>query len=67
MINEKEVTYTFSIVPNDSFTADAILKLTLPDQVHAKALTLKSEKIMDDNAILDFEFGKYVYVTKGFP
>lgn len=67
MINEREVTYTFSIVPNDSFTADAILKMTLPDQVQAKKLTLTSAKNMDVNALLDFEFGKYIYITRGFP
>ena len=42
MINERDVTYTFSIVPNDSFTKDAVLKLTLPDQVQAKSITLTS-------------------------
>lgn len=42
MINERDVTYTFSIVPNDSFTKNAILKLTLPDQVTAKSIKLTS-------------------------
>lgn len=33
MINEREVTYTFEVVPDDSFTSAAIMKLTIPDQI----------------------------------
>jgi hypothetical protein len=31
MINELDTTYTFKIIPDDSFSNQAILKLTLPD------------------------------------
>ncbi len=67
MINQKDVTYTFSFEANDSFNSDAILKLTLPDQVQSDSITLTSAKTMSESASFDFQFGKYIYVTNGFP
>ena len=67
MINEKDVTYTFEIMPDDSFTSEAIMRLTIPDQISADSISLVSTAIMSKDAQVDLQFGKYLYITNGFP
>lgn len=67
MINEKDVTYAFEIIPDDSFTSEAIMRLTIPDQISADSITLTSTAVMSKDAKVDLQFGKYIYITNGFP
>lgn len=68
MINEVDVTYTFTIIPDDSFTSAAILKLTVPDQITvSETLTLTEASVLDMNVEVTTKFNQFVYFTNGFP
>lgn len=57
MINEVDVTYTFTIIPDDSFTSAAILKLTVPDQITvSETLTLTEASVLDMNVEVTTKF-----------
>jgi len=73
LINERLVQYTFTMKPQDTFTSDAVLKITLPTQVSVSSDCFVTDgtsgivQIGADQADVEVLFERIIYVRNAFP
>ena len=72
LINERQVDYTFTMRPQDVFTSDAVLKITLPTQLYVSAESYVidgTEGVVQKGlqTQVDVLFNRIIYIYGAFP
>jgi len=70
LINKVDVSYTFSMRPQDLFTSNAVIKIVCPTQIYVSALaTVKSgtSGVVDaTGSLTEVSFNRIIYIRRAF-